>query len=185
MTRNDPPQTVGEAISFGWHWVQLKCVICRHQGWIRFIQHSNDARLAHLISRSTCTRCGSKQVNAALVMEMTHSQHIKDIAVMGNSIVKASMHWNEYAVKWPVTMLKLSRRTDKENYWWIYSGRGIIGEAWFNPRHNIYNFHLKVSPHPFKPDFVGRVFSDMEELKTGIRGDVLTWLKFIDAKPSE
>ena len=84
-----PPQTVGEALKFGWRWINLQCVMCRRKGRVTFDGRPPDMSLARLIRRAKCEACGSKQAHASLV---AISIYEKEIRVEGNEIVKEGMN---------------------------------------------------------------------------------------------
>jgi len=88
--RDDVPQTVGEAMTFGWEWLRVRCSLCRHGARIMFARCRREESLASLTRRALCRRCGQHTpLNCKL--GMTTDCREKGIAFEGDIARKLGM----------------------------------------------------------------------------------------------
>lgn len=98
MKSDGPPQTVLQAVQFGWIWLNLECLGCRR----RASKHFNDFQLwqantslARIARRFRCKACGGKEIRLALGTYLTGSgqpvPHTVPIEVEGDQVVPVGM----------------------------------------------------------------------------------------------
>jgi hypothetical protein len=56
-SRDDVPQTVGEAARAGWEWLRVRCVYCRRRARIPLACRPEAELLASLAAHVRCRRC--------------------------------------------------------------------------------------------------------------------------------
>lgn len=99
MRSERPPQTVLQAVQWGWIWLGLECMSCRR----RASKHLNDFQLwqantslARVARRFRCRSCGSKEIRLTLGTYMTGSgqpiPHAVPIEVEGDQVVPVGRH---------------------------------------------------------------------------------------------
>ena len=88
--RDDVPQTVDEAMAFGWEWLRVLCGFCSHSARIMFATYRSEESLASLARRALCRRCGQHTpLNCKL--GMTTDCREKGIAFEGDIARKLGM----------------------------------------------------------------------------------------------
>src|SRR5665213_2707003 len=92
-SRNDPPpQSVGQALEFGWTYLSLRCALCRHTGIIELAKRPKEEGLARIMQRARCSRCRKTggMVDAHIGMRST-MKHEKPITYEGGRVVRLGM----------------------------------------------------------------------------------------------
>jgi hypothetical protein len=88
--RDDVPQTVGEAVTFGWEWLRIRCSFCGRSARILFATCREQESLASLARRALCRRCGKHTLLDCKLGMITGSRE-KVIAFEGNIARKLGM----------------------------------------------------------------------------------------------
>ena len=72
MGREIPPQSVGEALDFGWSTLAFVCPsrACGHEGQIDLAALPHGRPLAGLFARCVCGRCGTRPSSAYLAVRI-------------------------------------------------------------------------------------------------------------------
>lgn len=75
MGREVPPQSVGEALDFGWSALAFECPrrSCAHEGRIDLVDFPRAQGLTLVFARCVCSRCGTKPSTAWLAAELDAS----------------------------------------------------------------------------------------------------------------
>lgn len=93
MGHDAPPQTVGEALEFGWTAMVFECSRrrCRHKGQFDLIEFRGSASLAQVFRLAVCCQCGGRPTYARLVLQLeSGSWHYKRIEIDGDRIRRAA-----------------------------------------------------------------------------------------------
>jgi hypothetical protein len=88
--RDDVPQTVGEAVTYGWESLRVRCSFCERSARILFATCREQESLASLARRALCRRCG-KHTPLDCKLGMTTGSRQKVIAFQGNAARKLGM----------------------------------------------------------------------------------------------
>ena len=92
---DDVPQTIGQAVEWGWSWLSAKCRGCRHHGQIKFAPYlaSHAAtRLSLIAGKVVCSKCRSRLLDFGLGTYITGQgqprQESRQIAFVHGETVK-------------------------------------------------------------------------------------------------
>lgn len=92
--RDDAPQTVGQALDYGWEWLGVQCQYCRgNRGRVDLRQRKREEKLAHVAAKCWCAKCG-KHLGDYLAFELglvIRTVHTKPIHFSGNDAFKLGM----------------------------------------------------------------------------------------------
>jgi hypothetical protein len=92
-SRDDVPQTVGEALREDWKWLGVECQLCRRRARIKLADHPAAEKLGSIAARLRCSQCGDRSgastMNFTLVMAWLRE---KPISFSGYRAMKISMN---------------------------------------------------------------------------------------------
>jgi hypothetical protein len=69
MTRStEVPQTIRAAVAFGWGWLHVQCLGCKHAADVKFIElpGPREVKLAFVASKLVCKQCKGRRLEFAL-----------------------------------------------------------------------------------------------------------------------
>lgn len=93
MGRDNPPQTIHQAIEFGWTHLSIICRRCRHEGQIEFAKHilRRPGSLYSLFSCTVCAKCGARPTTASLAFRLADDRwHTKRVDFFEGMVIRPS-----------------------------------------------------------------------------------------------
>lgn len=93
MGRDNPPQTIHQALEFGWTHLSIECRRCKHEGKIDFAQHMlrRPGSLFSLFGCTVCARCGARPTTASLAFKLDDGRwHTKRVDFFEGMVIRPS-----------------------------------------------------------------------------------------------
>ncbi|WP_448952099.1 hypothetical protein [Labrys neptuniae] len=93
MGRDNPPQTIHQALEFGWTHLSITCRCCRHEGQIGFEQHilRRPGSLYALFGSVVCAKCGTRPTTASLAFKLAGDRwHTKRVDFFEGMVIRPS-----------------------------------------------------------------------------------------------